>query len=140
MSNNLVFRIADDLNNSIPSLHTLMLSNNSILNLTDLLPLANLPNLTRLVLIDNNVTKQPNYRLFVIKHLPQLMSLDFKKIKPSVRPPAPTNSHANGACERCAPHGAWSILWYAAGEKWHRPRGSLELVARRGPGIDEEDA
>jgi U2 small nuclear ribonucleoprotein A' len=93
MSNNLVFRIADDLQDSIPHLHTLMLQNNNLLNLNDLLPLANLANLNRLVLLDNNVTKQPNYRLFVIKHIPQLMSLDFKKIKPTVSPRAGRHRH-----------------------------------------------
>ncbi len=84
LSNNLIFRIGEDLNDSLPALHTLMLANNNILNLQDLLPLANLSKLERLVLIDNNVTKQPNYRLFVINLLPKLLVLDFKKVKPKV--------------------------------------------------------
>lgn len=100
MSNNLVFRIADDLQDSIPNLHTLMLQNNNILNLNDLLPLANLANLNRLVLLDNNVTKQPNYRLFVIKHIPQLMSLDFKKIKPTEREEAEKLFKAGGMAQK----------------------------------------
>jgi U2 small nuclear ribonucleoprotein A' len=85
LSNNLIFRIGEDLNDSLPALHTLMLANNNILNLQDLLPLANLSKLERLVLIDNNVTKQPNYRLFVINLLPKLLVLDFKKVKPKER-------------------------------------------------------
>jgi Leucine-rich repeat (LRR) protein len=84
LSNNLIFRVGEDLKESLPSLHTLMLANNNILNLQDLLPLASLPKLERLVLIENNVTKQPNYRLFVINLLPKLLVLDFNKVKPKV--------------------------------------------------------
>lgn len=84
MSNNLVFRIADDLHESLPNLHTLMLANNNLLHLNDLLPLTSVKSLRRLVLLENNVTKQPNYRLFVAQHFPNLLALDFKKIKPKV--------------------------------------------------------
>ena len=66
-------------------MHTLMLANNSLLNLRDLKPFASLPKLRRLCLIDNNVTKQPNYRLFVINMLPELLVLDFKRVKPAER-------------------------------------------------------
>mmetsp|Transcript_55618 Transcript_55618/g.130309 ORF Transcript_55618/g.130309 Transcript_55618/m.130309 type:complete len:223 (+) Transcript_55618:252-920(+) len=85
LANNLIFRIGEDLKDVLPSVHTLMLANNSILNLRDLNPLVNLPALQRLVLIDNNVTKQPNYRLYVINLLPGLMVLDFARIKPKER-------------------------------------------------------
>jgi len=57
-SNNLIFRVGDDLKDSLPNVHTIMLANNSLLNLSDLKPFANLPALRRLVLSDNNVTKQ----------------------------------------------------------------------------------
>ena len=58
VSNNLIFRIGDDLKESLPNVHTIMLANNSLLNLSDLKPFASLPTLRRLCLIDNNVTKQ----------------------------------------------------------------------------------
>jgi len=58
LSNNLIFRVGDDLKDSLPNVHTIMLANNSLLNLSDLKPFANLPALRRLVLSDNNVTKQ----------------------------------------------------------------------------------
>lgn len=58
VSNNLIFRIGDDLKDSLPNVHTIMLANNSLLNLSDLKPFASLPALRRLCLIDNNVTKQ----------------------------------------------------------------------------------
>jgi len=85
VSNNLIFRIGEDLKDSLPNVHTLMLANNSLLNLRDLKPLAKLPKLRRLCLLDNNVTKQPNYRLFVINLLPDLLVLDFKRVKPTER-------------------------------------------------------
>jgi len=85
VSNNLIFRIGDDLKESLPNVHTIMLANNSLLNLSDLKPFANLPTLRRLCLIENNVTKQPNYRLFVINLLPELLVLDFKRVKPAER-------------------------------------------------------
>ena len=58
VSNNLICRIGEDLKDSLPNVHTLMLANNSLLNLRDLKPLAKLPKLRRLCLLDNNVTKQ----------------------------------------------------------------------------------
>jgi hypothetical protein len=58
LSNNLIFRIGEDLKDSLPNLHTIMLANNSLLNIRDLKPFASLPSLRRLCLIDNNVTKQ----------------------------------------------------------------------------------
>ena len=62
VSNNLIFRIGDDLKESLPNVHTIMLANNSLLNLSDLKPFANLPTLRRLCLIENNVTKQVRRR------------------------------------------------------------------------------
>ncbi|KAJ1495730.1 small nuclear ribonucleoprotein polypeptide A [Baffinella frigidus] len=85
LSNNLIFRLSDDIKDSLPAVHTLMMANNSLLNLVDLKPLIHLPALTRLCLLDNNVTKQPNYRLYIINLLPNLMVLDFKKVKPKER-------------------------------------------------------
>eukprot|EP00960_Hanusia_phi_P074398 768231-Hanusia_phi.AAC.1 len=85
ISNNLIFRVGDDLKDCLPNLHTLMLANNNIVNLQDLNPLCNLPALRRLCLIENNVTKQPNYRLYVINLLPKLLVLDFQKIKTKER-------------------------------------------------------
>ena len=58
LSNNLIFRIGDDLKESLPNVHTIMLANNSLLNIRDLKPFASLPSLRRLCLIENNVTKQ----------------------------------------------------------------------------------
>ena len=48
-------------------------------------PLASLPKLQYLSLLDNNITKKPNYRLYVIYKLKSLHVLDFKKVKNKVR-------------------------------------------------------
>ena len=77
----------------LPNLHTLVLTNNRIVNLVEIDPLASLPKLHFLSLLDNNITKKPNYRLYVINKLKSLRVLDFKKVKNKVMfffPPAHT--------------------------------------------------
>ncbi len=62
-----------------------MLTNNKITNLVDLEALQTLPRLKYLSLIDNPVTKQPGYRLFVINRCKKLKVLDFRKVKDAER-------------------------------------------------------
>jgi hypothetical protein len=69
---------------SLPKLSTLVLTTNKLVNLSDLDPLSTLPNLQTLSLLDNEVTKKPQYRLYVINRCPNLRLLDFKKIKQRV--------------------------------------------------------
>jgi U2 small nuclear ribonucleoprotein A' len=52
--------------------------------LQDLDSLSTLPRLKYLSLLDNPVTKQPNYRLYVVGRCKKLKVLDFKKIKQKV--------------------------------------------------------
>lgn len=73
------------LTESIPNLEWLILTNNKINNLADLEPLKTLPRLKHLSLVDNPVTKQHGYRLFVINRCKKLKVLDFRKIKMSER-------------------------------------------------------
>lgn len=70
---------------AIPRLEWLILTNNKLTNLADLEPLQTLPRLRYLSLIDNPVTKQPGYRLFVINRCKKLKVLDFRKIKDAER-------------------------------------------------------
>ncbi|XP_028077727.1 U2 small nuclear ribonucleoprotein A'-like isoform X1 [Camellia sinensis] len=65
----------------LPKLHTLVLTNNQLTNLVEIDPLASLPKLQFLSLLDNNITKKPNYRLYVIHKLKSLRLLDFKRVK-----------------------------------------------------------
>ncbi|KAI3863521.1 hypothetical protein MKW92_015389 [Papaver armeniacum] len=81
INNNRITRISPNLGEFLPKLHTLVLTNNRLVNLVEIDPLASLPKLQFLSLIDNNITKKPNYRLYVIYKLKQLRLLDFKKVK-----------------------------------------------------------
>ncbi|KAM0855079.1 hypothetical protein ACQ4PT_050022 [Festuca glaucescens] len=68
----------------LPKMHTLVLMNNRLTTLAEIDPLASLPKLQYLSLLDNTVTKQPDYRLYVIHKLKHLRLLDFKKVKQQV--------------------------------------------------------
>ncbi|KAE9618626.1 putative leucine-rich repeat domain, L domain-containing protein [Lupinus albus] len=85
INNNRITRINPNIAQFLPKLHTLILTNNRIVNLVEIDPLVSLPNLHILSLLDNNVTKKPNYRLYVIHRLKSLLVLDFKKIKTKER-------------------------------------------------------
>lgn len=86
VSNNAVSKVdsASFSPTQLPSLHTLLLTNNRLLELSDLEPLAVFAGqLQHLSLLDNPVTKKPHYRLFVLSRLPKLRTLDFKRVRPS---------------------------------------------------------
>ncbi|KAL2897484.1 U2 small nuclear ribonucleoprotein A' [Bienertia sinuspersici] len=85
LNNNRITRINPNIGEFLPKLHTLVLTNNRLVNLAEIDPLASLPKLTFLSLLDNNVTKKPNYRLYVIHKLKSLRVLDFKKVKQKER-------------------------------------------------------
>ncbi|KAA8542031.1 hypothetical protein F0562_023183 [Nyssa sinensis] len=81
INNNRITRINPNIGEFLPKLHSLVLTNNRLVNLVEIDPLASLPRLQFLSLLDNNITKKPNYRLYVIHKLKTLRSLDFKKVK-----------------------------------------------------------
>ncbi|KAG6390702.1 hypothetical protein SASPL_148441 [Salvia splendens] len=85
LNNNRITRITPNLGEFLPKLHTLVLTNNRLTNLAEIDPLASLPKLQFLSLLDNNITKKPNYRLYVIHKLKSLRVLDFKKVKQKER-------------------------------------------------------
>jgi len=85
LHNNHISKIAPALGESLTKLETLILTNNRLVNLSDLDPLSDLTNLRTLSLIDNVVAKKPYYRLYIIHKLPGLRLLDFKKIKQKER-------------------------------------------------------
>jgi U2 small nuclear ribonucleoprotein A' len=85
LNNNRATRLAESLGRSFPKLATLVLTNNLFTTLTELEPLAGLPTLTTLSLVDNPVTKVKGYRSFVIALLPKLRVLDFKRVKRAER-------------------------------------------------------
>ncbi|KAG0501609.1 hypothetical protein HPP92_001681 [Vanilla planifolia] len=85
INNNRITRINPEIGEFLPKLHTLILTNNRLVNLVEIDPLASLPKLQTLSLLDNNITKKPNYRLYVIFRLKKLRLLDFRKIKQKER-------------------------------------------------------
>ncbi|XP_024031559.1 U2 small nuclear ribonucleoprotein A' [Morus notabilis] len=85
INNNRITRINPNIGEFLPKLHSLVLTNNRLVNLAEIDPLASLPKLQFLSLLDNNITKKPNYRLYVIHKLRSLRVLDYKKIKTKER-------------------------------------------------------
>lgn len=85
LARNRIQSIQDDFTTSVPFLETLSLVSNSISLLSSLRPLQNCKRLHSLYLVNNPVTNQENYRLFVIWLIPQLKVLDFQKIKDQER-------------------------------------------------------
>lgn len=81
LSNNRIQKLADNLNEQLPNLQWLILTNNNLEELGDLDCLANFTKLECLCLINNPVTTKQHYRLYVIHKLPKLRLLDFRKIK-----------------------------------------------------------
>lgn len=90
INNNRITRINPNIGEYLPKLHTLVLTNNRLVNLVEIDPLASLQKLQYLSLLDNNITKKPNYRLYVIHKLKSLRVLDFKKVKNKERLEAKT--------------------------------------------------
>ncbi|KAF0933994.1 hypothetical protein E2562_021053 [Oryza meyeriana var. granulata] len=99
VNNNRITRINPNLGEFLPKLHTLVLTNNRLTNLAEIDPLASLPKLQFLSLLDNTVTKQPDYRLYVIHKLKHLRLLDFKKVKQQERIAAAQKFHSKEAEE-----------------------------------------
>uniref|UniRef100_A0A8C4TBN1 Small nuclear ribonucleoprotein polypeptide A' n=1 Tax=Erpetoichthys calabaricus TaxID=27687 RepID=A0A8C4TBN1_ERPCA len=84
-NNNRVCRIGESLEQSLPNLRELVLTNNNIQELGDLDTLASLKSLTLLSLLRNPVTNKKHYRLYVINKIPQVRVLDFQKVRLSER-------------------------------------------------------
>nr|XP_060611470.1 U2 small nuclear ribonucleoprotein A' [Anolis sagrei ordinatus] len=81
MNNNRLSRIGEGLEQSLPNLKELILTNNNIMELGDLDPLATIKSLTYLSLLRNPVTNKKHYRLYVVYKAPQVRVLDFQKVK-----------------------------------------------------------
>lgn len=81
LSNNRIVRIADDLQENLPNLETLVLTNNSLRELSDIDPLSTVPTLKYLSLLGNPIVTKRNYRYYVIHKIPSLRLLDFRKVK-----------------------------------------------------------
>ncbi|XP_037438924.1 U2 small nuclear ribonucleoprotein A'-like isoform X2 [Triticum dicoccoides] len=98
-SDNRINYICSNIGELLPKLHTLVLMSNDITTLAEIDPLAALPNLKSLYLLENPVTETADYRLYVIHMLKHLMSLDFEKVKPQERTTAEYKFHSKEARE-----------------------------------------
>jgi len=85
LNNNSVSRISESLCDQLVGLKELILTNNRLASLAEVGHLSKLKQLEHLVLLDNPVSFQAHYRLFVIHALPKLKSLDYSKIKAKER-------------------------------------------------------
>ncbi|XP_038315142.1 LOW QUALITY PROTEIN: U2 small nuclear ribonucleoprotein A'-like isoform X2 [Canis lupus familiaris] len=81
VNNNRMCRTGEGLDQALPRLRELILTNNSLVELGDLDPLASLKSLTYLSILRNPVTNKKHYRLYVIYEVPQVRVLDFQKVK-----------------------------------------------------------
>jgi hypothetical protein len=77
-------RVSEALNECLPNLETLVLTNNMVGELVEIDNLQNLANLRVLSLLFNPVSTKEHYRAYTIYKLPQLKLLDFRKIKMKV--------------------------------------------------------
>ncbi|XP_066448980.1 U2 small nuclear ribonucleoprotein A' [Eleutherodactylus coqui] len=81
LNNNRICRVGEGLEQVLPNLKELILTNNNILELGDLDNLSTLKNLTYLCLLRNPVINKRHYRLYVVYKIPQVRVLDFQKIR-----------------------------------------------------------
>ncbi|XP_022117143.1 U2 small nuclear ribonucleoprotein A' [Pieris rapae] len=85
LNNNRIVRIGENLEQYLPNLDTLILTNNNIAELGDLDPLASLSKLKTLSLMHNPVANKQHYRAYIAFKLPGIKLLDFRKIKQKER-------------------------------------------------------
>lgn len=81
LSNNKINCIDDHLNECLPNLEWLILTNNNLQELGDVDCLSKCPKLECLCLLNNPLALKQHYRLYVIHKVPQVRILDFKKVK-----------------------------------------------------------
>ncbi len=89
-SNNKVQNVASNLEQYLPNLETLILTNNNIEDLYEIDQLSTIKTLKILSLMRNPVASLKHYRLYTIYKIPSLRLLDFKKVKEKERQEAET--------------------------------------------------
>jgi len=82
---NRISTISASLSSSLPNLTTLVLTNNNLRELADLNALQGFSKLTHISLIGNPVTSKENYRYWVLWQCPKIRFFDFQKVKDQER-------------------------------------------------------
>ncbi|KAK4865653.1 hypothetical protein LT330_009086 [Penicillium expansum] len=85
LARNRINHIQPALPTSVPNLTTLVLTDNNVSELADLDPLRTLGRLTHLCLLQNPVTRKENYRYWTIWRIPSVRFLDFQKVTDAER-------------------------------------------------------
>uniref|UniRef100_A0ACD5X431 Uncharacterized protein n=1 Tax=Avena sativa TaxID=4498 RepID=A0ACD5X431_AVESA len=106
IKNNMITHINPTLGEFLPKIHTLVLTKNCLTTLAEIDPLASLPSLKVLSLLDNTVTKLTDYRLYVVHTLKHLTLLDFMKVKREERIAATNKFHSKESYEEVKKSGA----------------------------------
>ena len=86
LANNRISSISQSLHLSVPNLTTLVLTNNNIVELGDLEPLKDIKSLQYLSLLGNPVREKKWYREWLAWRIPGLRVLDFQRIRDKARP------------------------------------------------------
>lgn len=82
--NNRIARISPEMGEQLPNLETLILTNNALAELSDLVSLNVLTQLTHITLVDNPVTRREHYREFLVWRCPSLRVVDFQRVRDAV--------------------------------------------------------
>uniref|UniRef100_A0A914DQ97 Probable U2 small nuclear ribonucleoprotein A' n=1 Tax=Acrobeloides nanus TaxID=290746 RepID=A0A914DQ97_9BILA len=85
LHNNRIQQIQKDIDEMLPNLKWMVLTNNNLTELGDIDPLAGCPKLEYLTLMGNPLTHKPNYRLYVIFKVKSLRVLDYRRIRDAER-------------------------------------------------------
>lgn len=85
LNNNHISTVGKNLQTQLAKLQHLILTNNRIEDLAQIDRISALRTLQHLSLLDNPVTRRPNYRLYTIHKIPSLKVLDFRKVKQKER-------------------------------------------------------
>jgi len=94
LANNRISVLSQSLHLSVPNLTTLVLTNNNISELGDLEPLKDVKSLKYLSLLGNPVREKKWYRDWLVWRIPGLRVLDFQRIKDKVM--SFTHTHVEG--------------------------------------------
>jgi U2 small nuclear ribonucleoprotein A' len=89
-NNNRICRFGEGIEESLPKLDSIILTNNNIQELADIETLSSAKSITMISLLHNPVVAKANYRLYTIHKFPNLRVLDFKKVKQTERDEAKT--------------------------------------------------
>ncbi|KXN72165.1 L domain-like protein [Conidiobolus coronatus NRRL 28638] len=135
LNNNRIQYITPNLNDALPQLTSLILTNNQLLKLIDLEPLAKFTKLNFLVLLKNPVQKDKNYRLWCIHRFPKVQILDFQRVLDKERQEARDLFLTEAGEHTSLAH---SILNESASNTFESGEGLPSTLDGNGGGIDDQ--